>query len=104
MAERRFSWTRFQVLVMLDQHGELYGAQIPALNGTLYPTLKALEAGGFIARRAEKGDTKALGRRLRIYYSITDAGRQELRELLHACGLELVALPSAYVEGAFPLF
>lgn len=88
---------------MLDQHGELYGAQIPALNGTLYPALNALARDGFIARRPEKGDTKALGRRLRVYYSITTNGRRELQEMLAVCGLELVSLPSEPVEVS-PLF
>lgn len=77
------------VILSMINAGDTYGNEIiKALNntgrffsgardGAIYPILHRLEENGFIKSRAER-----CGKRERTYYSITDAGRKELEEMI----------------------
>lgn len=63
--------------------------------GSLYPCLKTLLANGRIENAGEDRAGSGLGRRARIVYRITDAGRDRFRELLDEGG------PAATEDEAF---
>jgi PadR family transcriptional regulator PadR len=51
---------------------EGYGEGLPVKQGTLYPVLRSLEAGGLLSSEVEP----SVAGPPRRYYSVTDAGRQ----------------------------
>ncbi len=51
---------------------EGYGGGLPVKQGTLYPVLRSLEAGGLLSSEVEPSVTGPPRR----YYSVTDAGRE----------------------------
>ncbi|MBS1544801.1 MAG: PadR family transcriptional regulator [Bacteroidetes bacterium] len=75
------------VLKVLKDHGTMYGyeitqrvrdlsdGRIELTEGALYPTLHKLEADGLL-----KTETVMMGRRIRKYYSLTQAGKSVARE------------------------
>lgn len=75
-----------RVLASADGHGldvedrlmKLTGRRFPML-GTCYARLRALEAHGFL-RSYESEPMPARGDRPRIYYAITEKGRQAIKE------------------------
>lgn len=76
------------VLKVLLRHGELYGREMLDItdirSGTLYPLLRRLTARGWLSRRAEKGDERALRRRRRYYYKLTSVGVAAYRTIIRA--------------------
>lgn len=80
------------MLLSLIAHGETYGHEIlTALNetcadvmgyakeGTVYPILYRLELSGLISNRVAVSDSRGGSRK---YYSITEAGKKALSELV----------------------
>jgi DNA-binding PadR family transcriptional regulator len=82
-----------KIMLLLDQHGELYGEELraraednarvegdPSLRlprGSLYTLLGRLEAKGYIAGRDEEGkNIRGVARR---YFQLTALGREVLR-------------------------
>ncbi|MBS1977160.1 MAG: PadR family transcriptional regulator [Bacteroidetes bacterium] len=75
------------ILKVLKDHGTMYGyeitqrvrdlsdGRIELTEGALYPTLHKLEADGLL-----KTETVMMGRRIRKYYSLTQAGKSVARE------------------------
>lgn len=61
---------------ILQRVRELSGGALEWTDGMLYPVLHRLERSGFIESRWEKAET---GRR-RKYYSVTEAGREQLAD------------------------
>lgn len=65
---------------------ELYAAQISAVtdakSGTVQPILLRLKKAGWLTSRREAGTTKALGRKRRNFYRMTDGGRAMITNLL----------------------
>lgn len=76
------------MVLSILQHGDCYGYKLSQLIekysdgflllpvGTLYPSLYRLEERGYISF-----EQKIMGRRLRTYYHIQDAGREYLETL-----------------------
>ena len=74
------------VIKLLSDHAEMYGYEITQhvkditkgelqlTEGALYPTLHKLEAKGVLSV-----ETKSIGNRFRKYYSLTKAGKKELK-------------------------
>lgn len=75
------------VLKVLKDHGTMYGyeitqcvrdlsdGRIELTEGALYPALHKLEADGLL-----KTETVMMGKRIRKYYSLTQAGKSVTRE------------------------
>lgn len=75
------------VLKMLAEHKRMYGYEITQTvkeitgnkiqlrEGALYPTLHALEAEGLVIT-----ETEYIGKRLRIYYSLSKEGKSKSKE------------------------
>lgn len=63
--------------------------------GTLYPCLKALLRGGFIAEDTGDLDAAGAGKRSRIVYKLTAEGKEHLQDLLAESG------PSAWEDEGF---
>lgn len=61
---------------ILQRVRELSGGELEWTDGMLYPVLHRLERSGLVKSRWEKAET---GRK-RKYYSVTDAGRNQLAE------------------------
>ena len=69
------------VLKLLDNEEKVHGylltqrfksvAEVPVKEGVLYPTLYLLEAKGLL-----KAETEAIGKRVRKYYSLSEAGKK----------------------------
>ena len=68
--------------LVLSSVDEAYGAELVAVtglhSGIVHPALDRLAARGWIEGRDEVGDPHALGRPLRRYYRLTDAGRRQV--------------------------
>ncbi|MEV6526145.1 PadR family transcriptional regulator [Longispora sp. NPDC051575] len=57
--------------------------------GSLYPTLRRLQAGGWITEESDPNETPTLvGRRSKVVYKITAEGKERFQELLVAAGPE----------------
>jgi PadR family transcriptional regulator PadR len=77
---------------LMDRIGALTGGAVAVNPNTMYPLLHSLEARGLIAGSWEHPE-----RRSRRFYSITDAGADELHRLMSALEPNLDAL-AAMIE------
>ncbi len=99
------------ILRMLSEHSRLYGYEITQLvkersgnkilikEGSLYPALHKLEAGGLVT-----SEEVYIGKRVRRYYKLTQPGKKatrthliELSDFLKSIEQLILPFPDAYV-------
>lgn len=83
----RFTFTKALILSFLKNHTIAYGLEIIKASGiqtgSFYPSIRTLKENGFVADYREDIDESAMGRRSRVYYTITPKGAVYLAENLH---------------------
>lgn len=65
-------------------YGNAIRTRLGAPSGLFYPAARRLAERGLLSMTQEDGDTTALGRPLRTYYSIPDEARQQVETYLDA--------------------